>query len=143
MTRRNIPFGTFSIFFRGPWTLADARAALGPRYAIVRETADSFTLQDASGPSRIGPRTVARPELTISLRDGPQACEIAGRLASQVPALASCDRYLYVLVHDLATAQDEVNTLIDVQLTLQELTHGFLHLHWNGILQPWEPSTSG
>lgn len=40
---------------------------------------------------------------------------------------------------DLDAALDEINTLMEVQVALQEASEGFLFLPWNGNLsEPWQ-----
>ena len=48
--------------------------------------------------------------------------------------MSSCNARYEILIDDLDAVLDEINTLIDVQYALQELTHGFLYLTWNGEL---------
>ena len=43
-------------------------------------------------------------------------------------------------VHHLDTALDEINTLIEVQCTLQDATAGYLFNSWNGKLSAPEKS---
>lgn len=46
--------------------------------------------------------------------------------------MARCNARFEILIDDLDAVLDEINTLIDVQHALQELTNGFLYLSWNG-----------
>jgi hypothetical protein len=48
--------------------------------------------------------------------------------------MAKCNARFEILLDDLDAVLDEINTLIDVQHALQQLTHGFLYLTWNGKL---------
>lgn len=48
--------------------------------------------------------------------------------------LNRCNVRFEVIVEDLDEAIDEMNCLIEVQLTLQTLTGGFLYNCWNGEL---------
>ena len=54
-------------------------------------------------------------------------------------AVSKCDSRFEVLTDDLDSALDEINTLIDVQATLQDATEGFMFTCWNGVLSPPHP----
>lgn len=83
----------------------------------------------------------AGPRLRIWLARGPhvqqEAVEI-GRRHGQLPALAPCDARFEIAIDDLAATLDEMNTLIQVQATLQTLTSGMAFNAWNGVLLPPE-----
>ncbi len=48
--------------------------------------------------------------------------------------LGRCNTRFEVIIEDLDLAIDEMNSLIELQLTLQSLTGGFLYNCWNGEL---------
>lgn len=59
--------------------------------------------------------------------------------SSYSAALSKCDSRFEVLIDDLDSALDEINTLIDIQATLQGATKGFMFNCWNGELSPPHP----
>lgn len=61
-----------------------------------------------------------------------EAVEIGERTSE--PALSSCDSRLEVSFDDLDAALDEFDTMMEIQVTLQEVSGGFLFLPWNGNL---------
>ena len=48
--------------------------------------------------------------------------------------LKQCDKRFQISFDDLDEVLDEINTLIEVQITLQNATRGFLWNSWNGQL---------
>lgn len=52
------------------------------------------------------------------------------------PALAACNARFEVSVDDLDAALDEVNTLMELEGTLQDASQGYLFLTWNSNLLP-------
>lgn len=50
------------------------------------------------------------------------------------PEVERCTSLFEVSFLDLEETLDEINSLIDVQCTLQQATEGFLYLEWNGHL---------
>ncbi|WP_420454282.1 hypothetical protein [Rubrivirga sp.] len=74
------------------------------------------------------------PVFRIRLALGRPASEAAdaatdAALAEQIRA---CDARFDVEFADLDEALDEINTLMEVQVALQDLTGGYLFLPWNG-----------
>jgi len=51
-------------------------------------------------------------------------------------AIKLCDARFEVSIPDLDEALDEMNTLIELQGTLQDVSNGYLFTHWNGNLLP-------
>jgi hypothetical protein len=49
-------------------------------------------------------------------------------------AMQQCDAVFEIYIPDLAAALAETNTLIEVQLALQQATQGFLFNTWTGEL---------
>jgi hypothetical protein len=66
-------------------------------------------------------------ELTVGYPDGPQ-------LRVAFTQMSSCDARYEILIDDLDGVLDEINTLIEVQLTLQHATGRFTFHSWNGRL---------
>lgn len=84
------------------------------------------------------------PVLHVALATGPgvreESAEVAEEFVEPGPerdALAACDARFEV-EFELEETLDEINTLIDVQLGLQEATGGYLFNLWNQELQPPE-----
>ncbi|MCU0493325.1 MAG: hypothetical protein MUD01_17200 [Chloroflexaceae bacterium] len=75
---------------------------------------------------------LARAEWVVS-----ESVEI-GEGTAYLADLTHCDARFEILISNLDVALDEMNTLIQVQTALQNLTHGFLFNSWNGALQPPE-----
>jgi hypothetical protein len=48
--------------------------------------------------------------------------------------ISQCESRYEILIDDLDLVLDEINTLIEVQATLQSATSGFLFNSWNGEL---------
>ncbi|MGB4811943.1 MAG: hypothetical protein WBP13_05630 [Methylophilaceae bacterium] len=62
-----------------------------------------------------------------------EAAEI-GRGTPYAEAMAHCHSRFEIHFEDLDAALDEINTLMTIQSELQDLTHGYLFLPWNGSL---------
>ncbi|ALN55874.1 hypothetical protein GLE_0516 [Lysobacter enzymogenes] len=79
------------------------------------------------------------PVLRIAFVHGAQVAREAAAIAAgggYADALRGCDARFEIAIDDLDEALDEMNTLIEVQTTLQEGTGGFLFNDWNGELSP-------
>ena len=81
------------------------------------------------------------PELRVRYSDADyvqiEATEI-GKRTEWASSLARTDRRFEVAFDDLDAVLSEMNTLIEVQATLQDLTRGYLFNTWNGGLNPPE-----
>ena len=55
-------------------------------------------------------------------------------VAPDEAAMRTLDARFEIAIDDLDEALDEINTLIDVQSALQEVSNGYLFLPWNGHL---------
>ncbi|MGA3490389.1 hypothetical protein ACK8GG_20545 [Micromonosporaceae bacterium DT55] len=120
------PRDGFRVYFSGPATLADAAERL-KKWMMVAEESDRFTVQWGDGPrmevtSAAGPRIVA------------EAAEVAED--HSIPAMAAYDRRFEVTFDDLNEALDEINTMIEVTLHLQDLTGGHVQRSWNSEVSP-------
>ena len=77
------------------------------------------------------------PTLRVYLVGGPEVRTQGREAAAGTPhgaAMAACDARFEIVIDDLATVLDEMNTLLEVQLTLQDLTGGLLFNTWTGKL---------
>lgn len=119
--------GYFLLYFTGPVTLADAAARLAPGMHVV-STDDVLAV-------RWHPDS--EPVLWVGLCGEPHVVAEATETAKAhgMPGLAGLDRRFEVGFEDLDVVLDEINTLIEVQTTLQDLTGGYLVLPWNDTVQ--------
>ncbi|TQK44127.1 hypothetical protein FBY35_5611 [Streptomyces sp. SLBN-118] len=78
-------------------------------------------------------RADSEPVLWVGLSTAPHVTAEATETAEahDVPGLAGLDRRFEVTFDDLEAVLDEINTLIEVQATLQGLTGGYLFPPWN------------
>jgi hypothetical protein len=56
---------------------------------------------------------------------------LMGRKRKYRPLIEGCDTQIEITFRDLEEVLDEINTLIDIQATLQEATGGLLYRSWN------------
>jgi hypothetical protein len=117
---------TLIFFPSGRIDLDAAAAALADRGMSVRRTDGELKIGFRSGP---GLRIAYVKEPYV----GPEAQEISAG-TPHATAMSQCDARFEILLDDLDAALDETNTLIDAQITLQNLTGGFLYNTWNGML---------
>lgn len=77
------------------------------------------------------------PKYRISLvSDGyvnEEAIEIAEETKTELP-LRNCNARFEIEIDDLEAALDEINTLMEVQFALMEVSNGYLFTPWNGNL---------
>ena len=82
------------------------------------------------------------PRLVVILVTEPfvltEAAEI-GEGTEHADAMRRCDARFEIVIEDLDAALDEINTLIEVQATLQDASRGYLFNDWNGQLSEPEP----
>jgi hypothetical protein len=84
--------------------------------------------------------TVSRPgspEFDVGISTEPWVREEAAEISEGTPhaaAMRECDARFEVSFEDLDVALDEINTMMGVQVALQEACNGFLFLPWNGHL---------
>jgi hypothetical protein len=79
------------------------------------------------------------PELRVVLVQDRYVRDEAEEIGAGSPhadRMRSCDVRFEILIDDLDEVLDEINTLIEVQATLQNATDGFLFNTWNGHLSP-------
>ena len=118
---------TCLLFFRDPqatFTLARLREVLGDRGVTVSGDAQPFALRWGDGPT-----------LYASITHGEVAAVLAGRLLGRGrkhrATAAACDAYIEITFERLDEVLDEINTLIEVQASLQAATGGLLYRSWN------------
>lgn len=110
----------FHVYFAGRATLADAARKLSSM--VVAEEDDQFTVRRFDG-----------PEMLVTLDAGPQVAAEAAEVAEayDLPEMAALDRRFEVSFNDLDEVLDEINTLIEVQCHLEDLTGGYVVRSWN------------
>jgi hypothetical protein len=112
----------FFVYFAGSASLDDAEAALRKTTLSVVRDGGALVVRWEEG-----------PELLIGLSDEPHVRLEAEDWAERrgVPELARCDRRFEVGFDDLEAVLFETNTLAEVQMTLQDLTKGYITMAWN------------
>ncbi len=121
--------GTCLIYFKNPkLTIDDAEAALGTTLAVTRVGELLKVRWDAT----------SSPELEIWLSREPHVALEVLEIAElhDMPGLGECDARFEIMLADVEEVLDETNTLAEVEMTLQELTQGFIHRSWNGSVSP-------
>jgi hypothetical protein len=77
------------------------------------------------------------PEFDIGVSAEPRVREESAEIGRGTPhaaAMRECDARFEVSFASLDEALDEINTMMEVQVALQEACGGFLYLPWNGNL---------
>ncbi|BCM89198.1 hypothetical protein IAD21_01042 [Abditibacteriota bacterium] len=120
-----MPF-CFVLFYRPDFELNEAEMLLSGRGLLINRAQDYLLVKWHEG-----------PELRVFFAEGEdvrrEAEEIASR-TSYKAKVSGFDRRFEIGFDDLDEVLDEINTLIEVQLSLQEATGGFLFNSWNGQL---------
>ena len=79
------------------------------------------------------------PRFTIYLNHGEEVRAEAKTMYEEYPnyrsKLKNCDARFEIYFADLSEVLNEINTLIDIQLTLQDTTEGIVFTSWNGIIE--------
>jgi hypothetical protein len=122
------PHPTFCLlFFSGQHTLQQAERALRQRGLQVEREGEVLQVRHTDG-----------PVLGVSVSDQPGVATAARELALErgEAELAACARCFRIEIPDLAEALAEINTLIEVQLTLGDLAGAWGYNAWNGSLSP-------
>jgi hypothetical protein len=89
-----------------------------------------------------GEHETTEPELTVGFNADTSVAVESVELAQRknIDAFNRFDRRFEVIIDDLQSTLDEMNTLAEVQMTLQDLTRGYLVCSWNDSVQaPYEP----
>ncbi len=80
-------------------------------------------------------------QFKIQLVTDPHVIEEAIEIGNGSPRedeMKACNARFEIAIENLEVALDEINTLMEVQATVQDATKGFLFLPWNGELtEPW------
>jgi hypothetical protein len=115
------------VFFAGRTTLSDAARALSASLYVVED--DEVLL--------VRWRETTGPELTVGFSSQAHVAVEAAEIAQSknINAFNGFDRRFEIMIDDLESTLDEMNTLAEVQLTLQDLTNGYLVCSWNGSVQ--------
>ena len=118
---------TCLLFFRDPdarFGAARLRELLADRALTVTGDEPPFAVRFRDGPT-----------LYLSLTRGDEAEVLASRLMGRGHGrrdqTAGCDAYIEITFDDLDEVLDEINTLIEVQATLQTATGGLMYCSWN------------
>ncbi len=119
--------GTSMIFFRpAQFDLAEAGRLLAANGFSVTRSAARLRVRWGDGPM-----------LSIAWSADPHVAVEAAEIGEGTPFAAElrrCTTRFEIHTDDLVAALDEINTLIEVQLTLQQTTRGILFNSWNGEL---------
>lgn len=120
----------FVFFEKRRITLKTAHTALNQPQGNCQQLNNALVAQRSEG-----------PELFVRYTKGKDVLRQAKIVGSNTPYaddLARCDRRFEISFRNQENVLDEINSLIDVQMTLQSLTDGFLYLPWNEHLAPFE-----
>ncbi|MCI0459387.1 MAG: hypothetical protein L0Z62_20750 [Gemmataceae bacterium] len=115
------------IFFRDPeaeFTPARMKRLLLDRGLTVTGKEEPFTVRWGDG-----------PPLYVAIHRGSYIETIirglVGRRRKHRKRIPGCDTEIQIVLSDIEEVLDEINTLIEVQSTLQDATHGLMYLSWN------------
>ena len=125
------------VFFRsGACDLDDAAKALAG-YGLTVTRRGNMLIAGRPGSPLFRVRLSAEPHVAI------EAAEI-GEGTPHAVAMRECGARFEIDFDDLDAALDEIHTLMEVEVALQDASQGFLFLPWNGNLsEPWEEGTPG
>jgi hypothetical protein len=117
----------FLVFFQsGTCNLDDAARVLsGNGLNIRKESNHLYAKRQGS------------PEFKICLSEEPWVIQEAMEIGDETPfadAMHKCDARFEVDIDNLDEALDEINTMMEIQAALQEVSKGYLFLQWNGEL---------
>jgi hypothetical protein len=124
-----MPNARCSVYFRaGATDLEAVVTALVAAGMTATRSGEFATVGYADGPAlrlSLKSSTVVRDEATAR-----------GKGTRHARSMVGFDARVDVDIEDLDRALDEINSLIVVQGTVQELTRGYLYTPWNGGLHP-------
>ena len=115
----------FLVYFLGDFTLDDAEKALRATSMKVARDGDAVMVKEKQSPT-------FQIELNADASVLAEAREIAEE--HELPVLAECKKRYEIHFDDLEEALMEYTTLSEVQMTLLDLTKGWIELAWNGEL---------
>ena len=79
------------------------------------------------------------PRFTIFIKKGEdvqaEAKEMGEEYANYRPRLKKCDARFEIYFDNLSEVLAEINTLIEIEICLQEATKGIVFTSWNGIIE--------
>jgi hypothetical protein len=111
------------LFHDAGFGLNDAHRILTERGLTVNQDGNAMSVQWEDGP-------ILRLRLVSGQRIQQEAEKIGAGTPYAIP-LSECNARFEITFDNLAEVLDEINTLIEVQTTLQEATQGFLYNTWN------------
>jgi hypothetical protein len=124
--------GVSMIFFTASGlSLSDAARLLAARKFVVTQKVV------AQEEDRLLVRLGSGPVLTIGLAEGVHISEEAVTIAkggAHAADMSLCNARFEIAFDDLRAVLDDINTLIEAQLALQNATQGFLFNSWNAKL---------
>ena len=114
----------FQVYFKSGRCDLDAaiRSLTGHGLSVIRH--DGYVTASRPG----------SPEFDVGLSTEPWVREEAAEIGGGTPhaaALRGCDARFEVSFESLDDALDEINTMMEVQVALQEACGGFVFLPWN------------
>ena len=115
------------IFFRDPeaaFTPARMKQVLADYGVEAEGDAEPFALRFADGTTLYA--SIVRGEVASVLAE-----RLMGRGRKYRSLAAACNAYIEIAFESLDEVLDEINTLIQVQVTLQQATGGLLYCSWN------------
>lgn len=119
------------VFFRRGACDLDAAAKALAGYGLGVDRCGDALIVGRSGSQQF------RIVLSVAPHVAMEAAEV-GEGTPHAAALLDCDARFEIGIDDLDAALQEINTLMDVQGALQDASHGYLFLPWNGSLsEPW------
>lgn len=122
---------SFLVFFEsGKADLTSAAIALAGRGLEVNRDQNGLVVFRGNGP---------RFRVVLTTEDyAREEAEEIGEGTPYAAAMKRCDIRFEVMFNDLDEALDEINTMIEVQAALQEVSGGYLFLPWNATLTTLE-----
>lgn len=118
----------FILFHKPEFQLENAADALRSRGLVVDSQANALKVTWGDG-----------PQLRVHFARGAevrQEAEDIGAGTRYTEMFKGFDSRFEISFDDLNAVLDEINTLIEVQICLQQATGGFLFNSWNGQLTP-------
>ena len=109
----------------------------GPDLDAVRSHLSFIGMMVADRDGGLAVRYADEPHLFVHLVAGKKAETLREDLLESVPeevGLAECSQGLVITFENFRESLREMNTLIEVQAELQELTSGYMYRSWNNTL---------
>jgi hypothetical protein len=115
------------VFFRDPeskFTSAQVKKILEGRGLTVTGTAEPFSIQWEDGPTLSA--SIQRGKSIETVLRG-----LVGRSRKYAQLVPGCDAQITIVLSNVVAVLDEINTLIELQATLQDATQGLMYTSWN------------